>query len=123
MKIFIKVLSILAMFLFSTVSYSQQASNSECNKVKTCEYEKYVGEYTIDNGGEEQIRKIVLQEEKLYYVVNDETQIPLKPESKTKFNLYPSRTYVHFIFNENDEVTKITIEKGSGDKISGVKTK
>lgn len=84
--------------------------------------EKYVGKYVITQNDVEKERAIIIKENILFYVVNDDQQIPLKPLSETELQLYPSKTYIQFYFGENGEVKNILIKTGSGREIEGVKT-
>jgi len=92
-------------------------------KITKQEIQQYLGTYTIEQEGSSKIREIITKNEQLYYVVDDQLEIPLVPESKTKFNLYPSATYLYFEFDENGEITGFLIKKGSGGVIKGRKIK
>ena len=92
-------------------------------KITEQEVHQYLGTYTIEQEGALNIRKIIFKNDQLFYVVDDQLEIPLMPESKTKFNLYPSATYLYFEFDENDEITGFLIRKGSGGVIRGRKIK
>jgi len=81
----------------------------------------YCGTYHILNEGQEQVRQVVLEGTSLFYVVDDSRRIPLRPESRTRFFLYPSATSVDFVFNQDGNVDSLVVRTGSGRVMPGKK--
>lgn len=115
------IFSLTIMIILGLSGFSQTNQLEDPIKLTKSEKKKYVGVYEFGDNNSIKTRKIILEEDRLYYVVDDQTKIPLKPESKLKFNLYPSKTYLYFEFDQNMEIKKVTIKKGSGGTMTGVK--
>ena len=113
---------ILAVFILQ-INFIGTSYASTDQKITKQEIQQYLGTYTIEQEGSSKIRKIIFKNEQFYYVVDEQLEIPLVPESKIKFNLYPSATYLYFEFDENDEITGFLIRKGSGGVLKGRKIK
>ena len=82
---------------------------------------KFIGNYLFKDGDTEKNRSIVLIDQKLFYYVDENLQIPLKPITETSFNLYPSQTNIYFEFNQDGEIEKVKIKKSSGGIMVGRK--
>ena len=111
--------------LIVLVSFCNAQSIQQNQDYKFSEKDKqnYSGVYIIDDQGHEKKREIKFIKDRFYYIVNEEMHIPLKPVTKTKFNLYPSATYLEFKLTKDGGVKDVTITKGSGDIITGKKIK
>jgi len=122
MKYLFQFSLLFTVLVFHSV-FAQEFDNKDGVTFTEEERQKYIGEYIVTIDNEKKSRHIIIKNDTFYYVVNNEMQIPLKPKSKTKFNLYPSATYLYFKFDKNGNVVKLEIKKGSGGTLRGKKIK
>lgn len=81
------------------------------------EAQKYGGKYQLQDGS---IRRILVQDSKVYYEVNESQKVEIIPESKIKFRAGKAST-IKFLFSETEEVLQFELYTGRGKPIIGIK--
>ena len=83
------------------------------------ELSEYAGQYSLRNG---EIREIIVEENKMYYRLDESRKMELFPESRTKFHAGRASTLI-FSFNEDGHVDQCEIFTGRGRAIILTKIK